>query len=146
MRKALLTLLPVLALGAATPSRAQSDAPDCNFSSHKPLVVSHALLNAVVKRVKPEYPATAMTVVRSDAVVHVRILVDREGNVAEACVVQGHPLLRAASRNAALQWKFARNFGFSVRQRRKYIRSDLVFTFRFNARPRETERPPSTPR
>ena len=132
MRKVLLIFSTILVLSVSSPCKAQSAAPECDFSSYKPLIMSHALLNAVVKRVEPKYPGTATTVTRSEAKVQVKILVDRDGNVAEACVVQGHPLLHAASRNAALEWRFKRNFGLPRRPKPKYVQSWIVFTFRFN--------------
>jgi hypothetical protein len=130
MRKALLTLTTLLVLG--TPTLSQSDAPECDFSSYKPLFISHVLLNSVVKRVEPKYPGTAMTVNRSEAKVQVKIVVDRDGNVVEACAIDGHPLLREPARRAALEWKFKRNFGLSKRPKAKYVQSAIIFTFRFN--------------
>ena len=132
MREVLFTFIAILVLAVPALCRSQSDAPECDFSGYKPLFISHVLLNSVVKRVEPKYPGTAMTVVRSEAKVQVKILVDREGNVVEACAVDGHPLLRESARRAALEWKFKRNFGFSRRPRHKYVQSAIVFTFRFN--------------
>lgn len=127
-----LRFITILILGVPALGQSQSDAPECDFSSYKPLIMSHALLNAVVKKVEPKFPGTAMTVVRSEAKVPVKILVDREGNVVEACAIGGQLLLRASARDAALGWKFKRNFGFSRRQKPKYVQSAIVFTFRFN--------------
>ncbi len=54
---------------------------------------------------KPVYPAAAAEVNISGSV-SVEILIDIEGNVIEAKVARGHPLLRSASVKAALRAKF----------------------------------------
>jgi hypothetical protein len=61
--------------------------------------------------------------------VKVKVLIDRKGNVVKACAVEGHPLLREPARRAALEWKFKPNFGFTAKQKRKYIQSHIVFVF-----------------
>jgi outer membrane biosynthesis protein TonB len=104
---------------------------ECDFSSYKPLVISHAPLGGAVKKVEPEYPAVARAA-RSGGQVQVKTLVDLKGNVVRACAAHGHPLLRHAAEKAALEWKFKRNFGFSSKSKfkRKYLQSWIVFTFR----------------
>ena len=84
-----------------------------------------------MKKVEPEYPAIARAA-RASGKVQVKTLVDLEGNVARACAVHGHPLLRQAAERAALEWKFKPNFGFSRKSkfRRKYLQSWIVFGFR----------------
>jgi TonB family protein len=88
-------------------------------------------LNAAIPKVYPKYPSAARAAhVKGN--IKVEIIVDRSGNVVEACVSQGHPLLRAAAKDAALQWKFKNNFGLSKKSKIKahYIQSFLVFHFR----------------
>src|SRR5436305_182589 len=80
----------------------------CDFSKYNPLILSHPLVDAAIKTIEPEYPLTAKRA-NIQGKVEVRILVDRNGNVVEACVVEGHPLLRLAAKSAALQWKFKKN-------------------------------------
>ena len=94
-------------------------------------MISHALLGADIKRVEPNYPSIARSA-RADGEVEVRILVDRKGNVVRACAVSGHVLLRPAAEEAASQWKFKSNFGFSKKSKfkQKYIQTSLFFTFR----------------
>lgn len=58
---------------------------------------------------KPVYPAAARAV-RASGAVNVKILIDEEGKVVSAEAVSGHPLLRAASVEAALQSKFNPTF------------------------------------
>lgn len=54
---------------------------------------------------KPAYPAAAMAV-RAEGAINVQVLIDEEGKVVSAQAVSGHPLLRAASEQAALGAKF----------------------------------------
>lgn len=132
MRKVLLTSVTILAFCATALCKPQTETSDCDFARYKSLPVSHALLSAVVKRVKPTYPGSHMTVKHSETKVPVRIIVDRGGDVVEACAMGGHPLLRGPSVRAALEWKFRRNFGLSKRPRYSHVQSAILFTFRFN--------------
>ena len=100
----------------------------CDFSGYKPLVVSHALLSAATKKVEAKYPTIAKQA-KVEGTVEVRIVVDRIGNVVDACVIEGHPLLGPAANEAALQWKFKKNFGFTHKQK-GYIQTSIFFTFR----------------
>ncbi len=129
LRKLVPAFMLILGLSISVLCNVQPPESECDFSSYKPLVVSHPLVNAEVKKVEPEYPKIARAA-RAQGDVKVKILVDRTGNVAYACVVDGHPLLQAAARKAALGWKFKRDFGFSLKQKSNYIQSHLVFKFR----------------
>jgi TonB family protein len=129
LRRAALTA--ALILSCAGLCNAQEAAPACDFSSRKPLVISHPLYHAVAKKVGAEYPQVAQGA-RAEGTVEVRILVDKKGRVAEACAMSGHLLLREAARKAALGWAFAPNFGFSKGSKFKqhYIQASLNFHFR----------------
>jgi len=100
----------------------------CDLSHYDPVMISHFLSNSVKKRVEPEYPSAAETV-GAIGEVKVIIIVDRKGNVIDACVATGHPLLRSSAKNAALQWKFKKNFGLTLKQKKKYIQASLYFRF-----------------
>ncbi|MGB7068651.1 MAG: energy transducer TonB [Pyrinomonadaceae bacterium] len=101
----------------------------CDFSKYRRLIQPHTLYEVAVKKVNPEYPATARSVRASGKVV-VRILVNKKGDVVEACVVEGHPLLRAASVKAAKQWKFKKNFGsLHYKLKQRFAETDLTFNF-----------------
>lgn len=101
----------------------------CDFSDYKRLKEPHALLKAAVKKVDPEYPPAARSV-RASGKVIVRILVTKKGDVVEACVVEGHPLLRAASVEAAKQWRFKKNFGFiDYKPKERFAETDITFNF-----------------
>jgi TonB family protein len=72
----------------------------------EPKKISGGVLNAkAIKLVKPSYPAAALAVRASGAVI-VQVLVDEQGNVISASAVSGHPLLRQACEQAAFAAKF----------------------------------------
>ena len=103
----------------------------CDFSEYKPFAMSHFLKLALLEQVKPVYPAAGRNV-RVQGKVRVKILVDRSGRVRAACVVEGHPLLRASAAQAARMSRFKSNFGLSLPQKRygrRFIEDELVFNF-----------------
>ncbi len=101
----------------------------CDFSSYSPFAFDHFLPSGLVKKVVPIYPAAARAV-GAHGIVRVKILVNRIGVVKDACVIEGHPLLRASAIDAARASQFKRNFGLSLPQRRRYIQDVLVFDFK----------------
>lgn len=71
-----------------------------------PKTISGGVLNGKASTLaKPEFPAAARAVNAEDAV-NVQITIDEAGNVISALAVSGHPLLRQAAEQAALQSKF----------------------------------------
>lgn len=60
----------------------------------------------VVRSVAPTVPAVAMAV-HANGKVTVDLSLNSKGEVKTANTVKGHPLLRKATEDAALQWKFA---------------------------------------
>ncbi len=112
----------------------RGDSCKCDFSKYKALEMSHVLLNSAVKRVEPVYPPVAKAA-KAQGKVEVRILVDRNGDVIDACVVEGHPLLQPTAKDAALQWKFKKNFGLLRKQKQRYIEGSLFFTFELDSAP-----------
>ena len=59
-----------------------------------------------LKLARPRYPALARTV-RATGTVNVNVTIDETGKIIFACAKSGHPLLFAASEQAALDSKFA---------------------------------------
>ncbi len=97
LKKSLKLLFLVLALGLSNVS-AQTD--------QKIKTISKGVVNnSAISLPKPVYPAAARAVGASGAV-NVQVLIDEIGNVISANAVSGHPLLRQASEQAALQAKF----------------------------------------
>lgn len=75
-------------------------------TSETPKQISKGVVNgAAVSLPKPSYPPAAKAV-NASGVVNIQVLIDEEGNVVSANAVSGHPLLRAASEQAALGAKF----------------------------------------
>ncbi len=98
LRKSAFLMFLVLSLGLSSVS-AQTETPA------KP--VSVGVVNGkAVSLPKPAYPSAAMAV-RAEGAVNVQVLIDEEGNVVSAKAVSGHPLLRAASEQAARGAKFS---------------------------------------
>lgn len=72
-----------------------------------PKIISGGVVNGKAQSLpKPAYPAAALAV-RASGAVNVQVTIDEAGNVIEAAAVSGHPLLRAASVEAARQAKFS---------------------------------------
>ncbi len=69
-------------------------------------VVKAGIINGkAISLPKPRYPAAARAI-KVVGTVSVQVLIDKKGNVETARVVNGHPLLRRTSVNAALKAKF----------------------------------------
>jgi TonB family protein len=68
-------------------------------------VSSGVLQGRPIKKVAPPYPSTAKAA-RASGPVLVQILIGETGEVLEAAILAGHPLLREAALQAARQWRF----------------------------------------
>ncbi len=69
--------------------------------------VSGGVLNGKAQSLPlPAYPPAAMAV-KAGGSVSVQVSIDEDGNVSSASAISGHPLLRSAGVDAALQAKFA---------------------------------------
>jgi len=91
--------------GAPPPPPPKPEPPSAD--EQPPVRKSGGLLQGnAIRRANPTYPDAAMEAKVSGAVV-VEIEVDEEGNVASARAMSGHPLLQAASVEAARRWQFS---------------------------------------
>lgn len=98
MKKHILSVASIVVLGFSIAS-AQTEMPV--------RTVSGGVLNGKAQSlVKPVYPAAARAV-KAEGAVSVQVVIDEQGSVASATAVSGHPLLRQAAEQAALQTKFA---------------------------------------
>jgi outer membrane biosynthesis protein TonB len=79
-------------------------AGDCDFTRYHPL---HASDRTVLRRAEPVYPPEAERT-RIQAMVAVRVLINAEGKVIQACAT-GPRILRAAAEQAALGWLFGKS-------------------------------------
>lgn len=96
--KKILTLI-VLSFTLGLSVAAQTDNP--------PKTINAGVVNGKASSLaKPVYPSAARAV-SAEGAVSVQIVIDEQGNVASATAVSGHPLLRQAAEQAALQSKFA---------------------------------------
>ena len=99
----------------------------CDFSPFLRVRVSSDWLwrGGIVKRFEPEYPEEAKQK-RLQGQVSVRILIDQNSDVVQACGT-GPAVLRQAAEDAALQWKFRvpRLNGEPL----PYSEADLTFNF-----------------
>jgi len=76
-------------------------------TNNAPKIVNGGVINGKAKSLaKPVYPSAAQAV-NAEGAVSVQVTIDEAGNVSSANAVSGHPLLRQAAENAALQSKFA---------------------------------------
>src|SRR5262249_238057 len=86
------------------------------------------LQGSAIKRVQPPYPPIARAA-RASGAVQVQVLISETGEVIEATVIAGHPLLRDAALQAARQWVFKPTelSGVSVK-----VQGILTFNFSLN--------------
>jgi TonB family protein len=98
MKKRILSIASTIVLGFSIAS-AQTETPI------KP--INGGVLNGkATSLAKPVYSAAARAV-KAEGAVSVQVVIDEEGNIASATAVSGHPLLRQAAQQAALQSKFS---------------------------------------
>jgi protein TonB len=94
----------------------------------KPVRISSGVLRgSSIRQVAPVYPSVARSIQLAGAV-QVSVVVDEQGNVISAEVVNGHPLFHQAALEAARQWKFRPTMlnGSAVK-----ITGVLTFTFKW---------------
>jgi TonB family protein len=80
--------------------------PTSQPSESKSVVAGGVVNGKALKLPPPSYPAVA-EFARVRGVIHVRVLIDEEGNVTKAVALSGHPLLQAVAVEAALNAKFS---------------------------------------
>ncbi|CAN5185809.1 hypothetical protein BH20ACI1_BH20ACI1_22680 [soil metagenome] len=96
MKKQILLVASILLLGFSITS-----------AQTIPKTISGGIVNGKAQNLPiPEYPAAAKAV-KASGTVNVQVTIDEDGNVTSANAVSGHPLLRSAAVDAALQAKFA---------------------------------------
>jgi len=113
-------------------------------------LTAHESRPSVRLAVAPKYPALTLAG-RVYGEVSIRVVIDRSGNVRDADVLQGHPMLRDAALFAARQWEFAPSsaatrsttlkFSFVLLPDTAEVASEMIFLppFGFEVR----QKPPS---
>lgn len=79
--------------------------PPSQSASPSPAVNEGVLPGLAIKKAAPAYPPTAKAA-RASGTVLVQAIIGETGDVIEAAVLSGHPLLRDAALQAGRQWKF----------------------------------------
>ncbi|MGH9936348.1 MAG: energy transducer TonB, partial [Blastocatellia bacterium] len=88
------------------PPTSVSPSASANTEAPKKITVSGGVLQGgAIRKVQPPYPPVAKAA-RAEGAVQIQVLVSETGEVIEATVVSGHPLLRDAALQAARQWQF----------------------------------------
>lgn len=107
-------------------SRGSSSANIDASNTNTKIVMGGVLNTKALSKVTPDYPRMAKNS-RVQGAVSVDVIIDVTGKVVSGCVVSGHPLLRAASIHAAMQWQFSptRLSGEPVA-----VKGFIVFNFR----------------
>jgi len=83
-----------------------SPTASANAEAPKKITVSGGVLQgSALRKVQPPYPPVAKAA-RAEGAVQIQVLVSETGEVIEASVISGHPLLRDAALQAARQWVF----------------------------------------
>ena len=85
----------------------------------------------LIKRVEPEYPPKALEANIQGKVV-VEVTTDKEGNVSEAIVIDGHPILNKAALDAVKQWKYE---PYILKGVKKAIKFTVIVAFNIMVRP-----------
>jgi protein TonB len=86
---------------------------------------SGVLQGKALRRARPFYPAFAKAA-RVSGPVQVQVVINEQGEVTEAEVVSGHPMLHLPSLRAARQWRFAPTL---VDDRPVKVRGPVTFNF-----------------
>ena len=106
----------------------------CDFSAYKPIKMDFFPQGAVIKEVSPKYPKKARTR-KIEGVVSVKVLINEQGIVEKACVVNGNKIFWTEAGKAALQWRFTPKSGlaFTVQRQdkaqKRYAFAYIVFNF-----------------
>lgn len=90
---------------APTPKATPTPAPTPKTSDIVRMT-SEMVTGKAVRKTQPPYPQIARAA-RAQGTVPVQIIISEEGRVIAASVISGHPLLRDAARQAAMQWVFS---------------------------------------
>lgn len=94
MRRLLLTIALLTAIASGAPQQNTSGRVICTTPRGK-----------IVKLVRPEYPAEARQQ-HVQGLVSFRCLLSRDGSMKRIEVIQGHPLLVPAAKEAIRQWRY----------------------------------------
>ncbi|MGH9769695.1 MAG: energy transducer TonB [Blastocatellia bacterium] len=106
-----------------------------NFTIQKKEIAGDILQGNAIKKVQPAYPLTAKAA-GAEGAVQVQVNISETGEVFEATVVSGHPLLRDAALKAARQWLFK-----PTEVGGRAVKTQGILTFNFTLENRENTTP-----
>src|SRR5262245_47840655 len=115
----------------------EPDAAASATAGRKINVSGGVLQGSAIKRVQPPYPPLAKAA-RASGAVQVQIIVSEAGDVLEAAVISGHPLLRDAAEQAARQWQFKPTL-----LQDKAVKVSGILTFNFSLSDENSAPPPA---
>lgn len=114
---------------AAKPKPTPEPTPEVKPVSEKPYKVSIGVLQgAAIRKIAPAYPAMGKAI-RAQGAVQIQVTISEEGQVVDAAVLNGHPLLRQAALDAARQWLFRPTLLSNVPVK---VQGVLTFNFTLN--------------
>lgn len=91
---------------AAKPKPTPEPTPASKIATPEFIKVSLGVAEGkAIRKITPQYSAIARTA-RASGPVQIQVMISEEGQVIEAAVLNGHPLLRQAALDAARQWLF----------------------------------------
>lgn len=110
----------------------------CDFSSFRSVRIVQLDPKTIVKRVEPDYPSEAFD--RGiEGRVRVKALLNGQGEIQQACAIEGNAFLRSAAEKAALQWRFKPRYALAVvhpttqTNSRDYAELYLAFEFQLHS-------------
>jgi TonB family protein len=103
-------------------------------SKDKPLALSSQQHPKLIKRVEPKYPPEALKAGVSGKVV-LEATTSKEGDVTDAVVIDGHPLLNPAALDALRQWKYE---PYLIEGVKKPVKFTVVMNFKLHKEEKTT--------
>lgn len=94
-------------------------------SEDKPIVLSAQQHPKLIKKVNPKYPPEALKAGVSGKVV-IEATTNKEGDITDAVVIDGHPLLNPAALDAVRQWKYE---PYLIKGVKKPVKFTVVMNF-----------------
>jgi TonB family protein len=128
MKRSLQRYTWVLSTGFLAVVLARGASPEPTVGTDDRLIVltSHAIREAALVHLEPEYPATARQF-RLTAEVVAEFTVGFDGKVEQVTITKGHPMFNSAVISAVKRWSFA---PFMVEGHPRKIKSTLTFDFK----------------
>lgn len=103
--------------------------PDpCDLTKYRAIREVHFAQRSIVLIGRPVYPPEALKAGQG-GIVNVDIVIDRDGNVHDACALSGPPSLQMSAQKAAFACKFKKNFGRPQSVKHQYQRDVITYLF-----------------